>query len=231
MDLIYIIKIVYGGIILTIGATIIYQYTHCHRIICNLKFIHISKTGGSSIENSAKKQNINWGRFHYNSKMVSLANTSFEFCPRWHIPPRYFSSNPFQNYTTFTVVRNPYTRCLSEFNCQHTGYFEKDASPTILNEWIHDQLRNKQFNGHFIPCSEYVFNDDGSRFVDHVLKFENLNHDFSHLMKQYNLPIKLKHTNVGRKNNLTINDFHSTTIQMINNYFHDDFVNFNYSKL
>ena len=29
-----------------------------------LKFIHITKTGGTTIEEIGKENNINWGRFH-----------------------------------------------------------------------------------------------------------------------------------------------------------------------
>jgi len=43
-----------------------------------LKFIHITKTGGTSIENTAREHLINWGRFDNELKFLG---PTF-----WHMP-------------------------------------------------------------------------------------------------------------------------------------------------
>lgn len=71
-----------------------------------LKFIHITKTAGTCIENAGRKNRIQWGRHH----------TEYG---EWH---EYFPSKPAElklKYDWFLVVRNPYERTLSEYYSHH----------------------------------------------------------------------------------------------------------------
>ena len=67
-----------------------------------LKFIHITKCAGTSIEDIGKKNDICWGRYHKEYNW-------------WHEPFINLKKSLKKKYDWFVVVRNPYTRILSEF--------------------------------------------------------------------------------------------------------------------
>merc|ERR1719277_2862728 len=126
-------------------------------------------------------------------------------CEPWHIPPRYFCKNPYAGYDIFAVVRNPYSRMISEFRCPWKGFqapksarsfsdrqkrkgLRAAASANDLNAWILEQLQQRRArppfrSGHLIPQHIYIFNSNGKRFVPaaNVLRFERLNADFAAL--------------------------------------------------
>mmetsp|Transcript_19064 Transcript_19064/g.23189 ORF Transcript_19064/g.23189 Transcript_19064/m.23189 type:complete len:101 (-) Transcript_19064:1056-1358(-) len=87
----------------------------------------------------------------------------------------------------------------------------------------------RRFCGHFIPQSQYVFNEDGSLAVDHVLRFESLNDDFSRLMSMYNM----SDLNLTKKDNpgilkFTPADLTRLTRNIIYNYAREDFERLGY---
>ena len=105
----------------------------------NIKFVHISKTGGSTIEEIGLKHGMKWGQFdneYLNKDYIKLLN-----CSSWHTPIKYYRYNPYKDNILFTVVRNPYDRVLSEFYCPYTGYFSRnnynnDKSNETYEEWL-----------------------------------------------------------------------------------------------
>merc|ERR1712060_986086 len=87
---------------------------------------------------------------------------------------------------------------------------------------------------HFLPQHLYVYNLQGEKIIDHVLRFENLDEEFSQLMKYYAINVTLgkKSTNVRKSDSLlTTANLTQKTILMINKYFTDDFKLFNYTKV
>ena len=47
-----------------------------------------------------------------------------------------------------------------------------------MNEWIQRKIGNILNNGHLLPQYYYVYNNDGNKIMDNVLRFENLNEEF-----------------------------------------------------
>ena len=74
-------------------------------------FIHIPKTGGTTIENDLKRIGFDVGMF-----FPWPTNYTGPDCFPWHTPPRYFHSIDFSDFITFTVVRDPIDRFFSEEN-------------------------------------------------------------------------------------------------------------------
>lgn len=111
--------------------------------IVELEFIHITKTGGTSIENVAKSQGILWGFHKRNQLSESFKETSLiSTCnsAEWHWPRDFFNEDPYLTCTTtsknnckkkfFTVVRHPLTRILSEYHWEVEYYSKLSTKQT-----------------------------------------------------------------------------------------------------
>ena len=207
-----------------------------------LEFVHITKTGGSSIE---KTHNMVWGRCHYPFPSSSHCHTHTQpfwklaknkkANPIWHSPPHYLFPNPYRHVDTFTVVRNPYTRAISEYNCPWFGYKgENVSSPKTLNRWIQDTLRSiKPRNTfHLWPQYDYVYYK-GERQITHILQYEHLIENFTALMQKYDLNVSIENVFVNRPRNhgFNISDLDHDSIQIINQHFRNDFEAFGYKKI
>ena len=229
-----------------------------------LEFIHISKTGGSAIELEASKKGITWGACHYvqiesngdacqqpdlHDKMkqnrgYNKTKVPFEFKGSfgepWHTPPHWFNHYPFQNDTTFAVVRDPYSRAVSQFYCKYKGMKgtkEQMNNATIMNHWLQDLFNDTIMmkRAHFLPQHHYIYDMNGIQLVDHVLKLENLNEEFSILMKQYNIDVTLPQESKFNARNsssaLAVKNLDSRTIALMNDVYLEDFIRFNYTRM
>jgi hypothetical protein len=107
----------------------------------------------------------------------------------------------------------------------------KHDTPESLNSWVIQQLYTINLNtGHMLPQHYYCFHQ-GSQVVTHILKYENLQDEFSLLMEQYNLTavsLPVQNVNAGHaekmgKKKLTKVDLFPETIRMINEYMAEDF--------
>jgi len=194
-----------------------------------LKFIHITKTGGSSIEATGLNCNIRWGKFHYEYGWLHRKFTTL---------PRRFRLK----YDWFTVVRNPFTRILSEYHWamekreQNTETNVKQFNDFICNS-INIMLTLKKnslfentpcyirsIGGHF--TEQHLYIDKISKI--HIIRYENLKTDFDKLMKKYRLNIKLNsHCNKSNKI-YSISDLYPETIYLIQNTYKMDFYKFDY---
>jgi hypothetical protein len=122
-----------------------------------LEFIHITKTGGTAVERAAARAGIAWGVCHYQAQRDTCHNVRpnlgwpqtfplmletdhniphygainnhnlFSHAEKWHTPPHWFVNNPFKGVDTFTIVRNPYDRYISEYYCPYFGYYSRKA--------------------------------------------------------------------------------------------------------
>jgi len=183
----------------------------------SLKFIHITKTAGTSIEDVSRKAGLFWGRFHK------------EYAKRWHKPFTTIDKTIREKYDWFTVVRNPYDRILSEFYCRWITPIDKNVSIEQFNKQIQSHILHRQKHRQsldFHYTEQYLYIDNS--VVIHILKFENLFDEFNRLMQKYNIKITLDvKTNVGKKQ-YTIEDFNVETICLINHVYEKDFSMFNY---
>ena len=188
-----------------------------------LKFIHITKTGGTTIEKLGQKHNIKWGMFHkeYNN---------------WHRPPGEQNQNIIQKYDWFTVVRNPYDRIISELHCRFGNHNREilNKSKNEINEYIRKciNLKDNFHNYKNLYCYGH-YNEQHKYLCDNIniLKFENLEEDFNKLMIKYNMNIKLQGHHYKMKRKFNIHDLDKETINLINNVYHKDFELFGYQKL
>lgn len=227
--------------------------------MASLKFIHISKTGGSSIESVGARNGHKWGKLDD----VKFPDTYKIF---WHTPIKLYDINPYEGYDLFTVVRNPYDRVLSEFHWIQLVYGLYIDAYTIddFNRIVQTEIRDRYDNifmedhidpankkclpsgndqslakscaipwGHYFSQWDYFTDKLGNRIIKHVLRFEKLQEEFNNLMIAYQYDDRItpddKENSCVRK--FTIRDFYPETIRLINDVYHEDFVNFGYDKM
>jgi hypothetical protein len=189
-----------------------------------LKFIHITKTAGSSIETVGLEKNKRWGIHH----------KEYGF---WH---EIFSNKPNSlksKYDWFMVVRNPYNRIISEYNFianslgleNHTV----DEFNRFIKRWMLNASNNKEnhpmygrINGdHF--TEQYKYYDPS--VIIHILKFENITEEFNNLMKKYNYDIILNKKVQVSKIYFNLKDISNENIELIKTIYKNDFEIFGYS--
>ena len=216
----------------------------------SLFFIHIPKTAGTSIEEVLLKYNYKVGRRYFLSS-GSLYKELFNKykIPLWHIPPQHFNenNNPYNNKILFTVVRNPYTRIISEYRWWFG--FKKNidfGKLTVdhLNEWIgslssYDINKDYKINvGHIIP--QHIFLQKCDILPKNILKYENnLDEQLNLLIEDLNLKnIQHKCISLGNENNVDntiprfrVEDLNMKSIAIINKIYKEDFIKFNYKTL
>jgi len=192
-----------------------------------LKFVHITKTGGTTIEIIGKRNGFLWGMYD----PVYAENIGF-----WHIP---FSTAKNlkklqQEFDWFAVVRNPYQRILSEFYCKWIAPKNKNICTTEFNEFIQSMIKNKgsiKAIGHYQEQHLYTHNLQGEQIVNHIIKYENFQEELETLFAKYNINIKIDEYHNKGKKKFTVDDFDLQTIQLINKVYDKDFNLLGYTKL
>lgn len=192
-----------------------------------LKFSHITKTAGTSIEDEGKKRGVLWGRWHseygwHHGTLKSKTDTLV------------------QRYDWFMVVRNPYTRIISEFHCRYggmgnqpekmLGFSKGDFNNYLIKKIKEVQPPNKYHlpAGHHYTPQHYYTHDTATLSV---LKFENLKSEFNSLMKKYKLLVSLKKHENSNPKIFFVSDINQKLRDLINKVYEKDFEYFNYDLI
>ena len=192
-----------------------------------LEFIHIPKNAGTTIENIADKKNVKWGRF----KPEHMKSVKSDKCSYWHTPPKHFNEDSYyKNDDTFCVIRDPVDRMVSEYAYRHKNMPELN-NKNAMNQWLREQLNNHDntvdggLNCHFLPQHSFIYDDDGNRTCDNVLRFDNLTNEFNDLMKTHDHDIRLDDNKKDNKSNtkLTAKDVDEDNLRMIRHIYKKDF--------
>lgn len=154
----------------------------------NILFIHIPKTGGTSIEqyfDLCHAENFWYDRWD-RERDVFVANHRSKYnSPKLAYEPQHYTPEilkalleGYDDYFKFTFVRNPYTRLLSEYYWRENKNYASplDFDPVKFDMWTEVWLSDMN-DSHKEPQVNYV--DPSLHFIG---RFEQLEADFSKLL-------------------------------------------------
>ena len=158
-----------------------------------LKFIHISKTGGTTVEEIGQRlpEKLNWGM--YDRSFYGYQHNRF----------RHLAVKKRRQYDWFLIVRDPIDRFVSEYHCGLEGVNYMTAryhTDKDFNDWLQLRLRKGETSGgHFIPMSDYL--DPDPSVTQHIIRFENFEADLRHVLGLYNITLDKKYKKIPKRNN------------------------------
>lgn len=167
-----------------------------------LRFIHVPKTGGSSVLKYLTDNNVN---FLYGEEPKRVGRH------------RYASMWASEKSYKFTVVRNPYSRTVSYYN--YTTH--KNWKPTF-EDFVKNKLVNniQKVPNVWIPQTMWVCDENNKIIVDKIFKLEeNLECNLNNFL---NLNSKLPKENVSTTDN-HMNYYNNELKQIVYEIFRLDF--------
>lgn len=194
-------------------------------------FVHIPKTGGTSIEYSMGIPMLSEKHFR-SHRLQTIDNVKYAL---QHLPVKILKkdkvmSRHWDNFFKFSIVRNPYTRALSEF------FWVKGKTKKGL-EFNHNEFTNflKTFyrernKDHTLTQCDYLLDEDGKIGVDYVGRFEELRKSWNHINEivKFQRPLTLKHKSSNK--NKYIKELQPIHKKLIYKLFEEDFDVFKYKK-
>lgn len=183
-----------------------------HRYLDNFIFVHINKTGGSSV---ARALNI---PFEHKTALEKIEEMG---CRKW------------ERCLTFTVIRNPWDKVVSHYHYRvKTNQTALQTAPIPFNEWVQhaygqqDPLYYDQPKM-FMPQTDWIADKNGRILVDEIIHFENLDDEFNKLMQKLGKHARLPHLNKSRHGDYR-EYYDEATAEIVRNWFKKDIINFRY---
>ena len=184
-----------------------------HRYIDNFIFIHINKTGGSSIEKVLKLN------LEHKTALRKIEEIGYE---HW------------KKKFTFAVVRNPWDKVVSHYHYRvQTDQTNLGTSPVGFTDWVRLSYGQKDPLYYdkpimFMPQSDWVSDHDGKILINFVCHFENLNDDFSYVAKELGISVNLPHLKSSKHGHYS-DCYNEESRDIVANWFKKDIENFGYS--
>lgn len=195
----------------------------------NILFVHVPKTGGSSLEEYLRKDDIEV--LHTDNKdkeklplmndRLALQHQKYKVIYKHR---ELYNINFNDNLKIITIVRNPYTRVVSDLF--FLGLIKKDTSPDLVyrimitNYFI--------YRNHNIPQSDFLTDENGELIKNLVIfRKESLNDDLiKYGFTDFNIQKNTNRLNIPESSYMSY--LNNDSIKFINNYYKKDFILFNY---
>ena len=183
-------------------------------------FIHINKTGGTSIIDITGKP----FRKHMTAKEVIAVVGQ----KKWDAAYK------------FAVVRNPWDKMVSHYkhNIKTKPKTMRQVGSSAgeyisFNDWLEctlGEVKNKKFFNraqHFLPQVEWLRDNSGNICMDKILRFESLSTDFSSVADELGFNKDLPHLNSTERTSYQ-NFYNTNSKKLVEKIFKDDIVLFGY---
>lgn len=201
----------------------------------NLLFVHIPKTGGSSVETYfSKKYNIPlnaqslWSFDEKNMKKLN-SNVSLQHLTLNQIYKYYNEKRidlDLNNLKIITIFRNPYERIISDLFWY--SLISKNSKKEEVFEIIKNYIKSSNYDNHNIPQYLFIIDDNKNIFNNvEIFCTEWLDYDMNR--SGYSDFLLKENSN---KFNVNYYDYlNQDSINLINSFYHDDFVLFKFNKI
>lgn len=196
-------------------------------------FIHIPKNSGTAMTKELQKT-------YENTKLLKLCerdgiNIGIDKMHLYYdVIYQFISKNVLDNYFKFCIIRNPYNKLYSAWN-----FIKKRHGYNNVNDFIKYKLNEEFIYGkelipgdarvHYRPQFTFVYDNEGNKFANFIIRYENLNEDISEMNKKYDLNIPLYDN--GNTQKSYINLLNKESILKINSLYEKDFKLFNYEMI
>lgn len=179
----------------------------------NFIFIHINKTGGSSIEKALEAPLIH--------------KTALEF-------KKDIGENRWEQRFSFAIVRNPWDRAVSQFHYRQminkTGLASKTLSfdDWIKRVYVDGDQQYVDEEKMFLTQSAWVSNEKDEIIVDFIGKFEELQSSWDFISKElHREQTTLPHIKKSSRQDYRTY-YNDDSVEIITNFFEADIKNFGY---
>lgn len=179
------------------------------RISCqeNFMFIHIPKTGGTSINKALEKHAIAAQKKYYRTQFIKHAKAKDI--------KKILGDKVYAKYFSFAFVRNPWDLMVSSYHWWrqkaeavnrvsglYRGFGEPDINK-IKSMSFDDFITSKYGRGYINEHKGEIFDwisEDGEIIIDYVGKLETLQEDWQYICSKTGLPfINLSHSNYTKR--------------------------------
>ena len=197
----------------------------------NFLFVHVPKTGGSSIRHALSPFSAPKAKGHFRriSANFPLREDPQKVRLRTHDTAAWarlkLGAETFEKLHKFAVVRNPYTRAISYFEYlrqnplhPHNRIVKNMSLEKYLSWGMHRTLQ-----------SRHLCDARGNLLVDRILRFENLNEEFKSICKDIGILVDLPRINSSSQMPLT-KYLTPRTCKLIEQIYAQDFELFDYPK-
>ena len=174
----------------------------------NIIFIHIPKTGGTTIE---KYMTTMDNKTIYETGYGVFKTVVFQHL-LWNDYVDFLGNKMYNNSITFSVVRHPYTRMVSEYYWNHSGNGYKVG--ISFDEYL-DRVEHMVFNNcysqtiyddHFIPQHKFIYNNNDDLMIDKLFYFEEFD-DVFHFLENHDIYGTKYHEHMGiTKDKIILNE-------------------------
>ena len=175
-------------------------------------FIHINKTGGSSIE---KALNI---PFEHKTALEKIEE----------IGPRRWNRK-----LSFTVVRNPWDKVVSHYHYRvKTNQTGLGQTPIGFNEWVKRAYGDQDPQYYdipkmFMPQVQWIRDHSGNILVDEIIHFEDLENEFRQILDKLGKNVELPHEKKTDRSHYH-EYYDQAAIETIRAWFKEDIESFGY---
>lgn len=192
----------------------------------NFIFIHIFRTGGTSIHRTLDPQRkhhvlgYHCSALHLRDYLASIGKKDF-----W------------DNAFKFSIVRNPFDWQVSVYEFLKNGggeYHEQVKKMTFLQylNWYEAMMKKGPFHGiganYFYTQKEALTDNTGKLLTDFTGRFETLAKDWDTISQKIGITTKLPHTNKGKRKSLGSYYRQKVVQSKVLQMFAGDFPFFNY---
>ncbi len=187
---------------------LLYKNKYLDRFI----FIHINKTGGSSIEKALKLP------LEHKTALEKIKEIGRA---RW------------DSKLTFTVVRNPWDKVVSHYHYRvQRNHPSLRDNPIEFNQWVklaygdNDPLYYDKPRM-FMPQIKWIEDQKGNILVDEIVHFERLESELNKALNKVGVSVSLPHVKKSRHGSYR-DYYNDETIEIVHNWFKRDIEMFGY---